>query len=173
MGLRAIWWEAGWDDFVAPGNDAAVSTCKEYAKNLSHRGLILTARNYGTGKSLLAACILKEVGGFWANCPELLDSIRASYDSGDTRMYDKSLTAKLLVLDDMGADRSNEWAMERFYILINTRYEHMRPVVITTNLANVKELESCYGGRTVDRIMGMCDVVQLKGQSYRRASKGA
>ena len=45
----------------------------------------------------------------------------------------------LLIIDDLGAAKASEWVEEVTYRLINRRYNHMLPTLITTNLA-IKDL---------------------------------
>ena len=40
----------------------------------------------------------------------------------------------LLILDDLGIERSTEYALEQVYAVIDERYKSGLPVIITTNL---------------------------------------
>lgn len=47
--------------------------------------------------------------------------------------------AELLVLDDIGAYRASDWWTESMYAVINHRYEHMMPTVLTSNVADLRD----------------------------------
>ncbi|GAA2730645.1 hypothetical protein GCM10010360_12470 [Streptomyces nogalater] len=73
----------------------------------------------------------------------------------------------LLLLDDFGAARTSEWTEELTYRLINHRYEHMLPTLITTNLPTA-ELRTTLGDRVASRLAEMTERVILDGPDRRR-----
>jgi predicted ATPase len=76
--------------------------------------------------------------------------------------------ARVLVIDDLGAERPTEWVRERLYEIVNARYEAVRPILVTTNLAPA-QLEKQLGARITGRLMEVCEVVEVVGVN-RRAS---
>ncbi|MFG2369389.1 ATP-binding protein [Streptomyces mirabilis] len=76
----------------------------------------------------------------------------------------------LLVLDDLGAAKSSEWTEELTYRLINHRYEHMLPTLITTNLP-IPELRTALGDRVASRLAEMTERVVLTGPDRRRQTR--
>jgi DNA replication protein DnaC len=84
---------------------------------------------------------------------------------------EKLVDARLLVIDDLGAERPTEWVRERLYEIVNARYEAVRPMIVTTNLAP-PQLEKQLGARITGRLMEICEVVHLEGAN-RRAPEGA
>lgn len=78
--------------------------------------------------------------------------------------------AGLLVLDDVGAAKGSEWVEETNYRLINHRYEHQRPTIITTNLTP-PQLPAALGERVASRIGEMATTVVLRGTDRRRGSR--
>ena len=131
----------------------------EYPKGLLMSGPV------GSGKSHLAVAILKEViakgyTGLYYNSPDLMRDIRATFDRGaETReddLLEEVTTTDLLVFDDVGAERMSDFVMDRFYLIINERYEGCKPVLITTNLDEA-EMESRLGKRIVSRVHEMCE----------------
>lgn len=52
----------------------------------------------------------------------------------------------LLVLDDLGAAKASDWTEEITYRLVNRRYNHMLPTLITTNL-RIGDLRAYLGDR--------------------------
>ncbi|MFJ6568790.1 ATP-binding protein [Streptomyces sp. NPDC091292] len=75
----------------------------------------------------------------------------------------------LLLLDDLGAAKTSEWTEELTYRLINHRYEHMLPTLITTNLPTA-ELRTALGDRVASRLAEMTDRVILTGPDRRRTA---
>ena len=97
----------------------------------------------GTGKTHLAMTIAKEaielfLVTLFATVPDLLDHMRATYDPNNGNTYDtlfeQMRSAEVLILDDLGVQRSSAWADEKLFQLINHRYNACLPTVITTNL---------------------------------------
>jgi DNA replication protein DnaC len=68
-----------------------------------------------------------------ANVADLLDRIGAWYLEADTDPLSDLVEAELLILDDLGREKSTERTCERLYVLVNRRYELCRPTVLTTN----------------------------------------
>ncbi|MCX5460397.1 ATP-binding protein [Streptomyces sp. FT1] len=75
----------------------------------------------------------------------------------------------LLLLDDLGAAKTSEWTEELTYRLINHRYEHMLPTLITTNLPTA-ELRIALGDRVTSRLAEMTERVILTGPDRRRTA---
>jgi len=80
---------------------------------------------------------------------------------------ERALRADLLILDDLGAEKPTEWALEKIYQLVNLRYESLRPMIATTNL-DLNSLERLLGERTFGRLIEMCLPVEVSGEDYRK-----
>nr|WP_030881340.1 ATP-binding protein [Streptomyces sp. NRRL B-24051] len=73
----------------------------------------------------------------------------------------------LLIIDDLGAAKASEWVEEVTYRLINRRYNHMLPTLITTNLA-IKDLKAYLGDRVTSRLAQMTTRVEFQPVDRRR-----
>ncbi|MEW1722067.1 ATP-binding protein [Streptomyces sp. NPDC093109] len=73
----------------------------------------------------------------------------------------------LLIIDDLGAAKSSDWVEEVTYRLINRRYNHMLPTLITTNLA-IKDLRAYLGDRVTSRLAQMTTRVEFEPVDRRR-----
>ncbi|MEU1088693.1 ATP-binding protein [Streptomyces sp. NPDC005892] len=73
----------------------------------------------------------------------------------------------LLIIDDLGAAKASEWVEEVTYRLINRRYNHMLPTLITTNLA-IKDLKVYLGDRVTSRLAQMTTRVEFEPVDRRR-----
>lgn len=108
--------------------------------------------------------------------PSLLDWLKESFDRQKLGEPGLSLSARmkilceipLLVLDDLGAQRPTEWAMERLMILMDHRYVNHLPLMVTTNKA-VDALPGDDEGRIGSRLMRFVPgrVVVLEAPEYR------
>jgi DNA replication protein DnaC len=78
--------------------------------------------------------------------------------------------ARLLVIDDLGAAKGTEWTEEINYRLINHRYEHEMPTLITSNAASA-DLRTMLGDRVASRLREMTTKVALKGEDRRSKPK--
>lgn len=81
--------------------------------------------------------------------------------------FDRLASTQLLLLDDLGAAKSSEWTEEVNYRLINHRYEHELPTIITSNVPP-RELGDAVGERVASRLTEMCQRVVLSGEDRRR-----
>ena len=172
--------------FATFHEDAATETAKRLAQtfcadiktNPRATGLMLIGP-YGCGKTHLAAAILHRCAedgtpGMFVVAPDLLAQIRSSYRTGDGRadeIVDAAKNTPLLVLDDLGAEKASPWVQEQLYMLINHRYEHMLPTVITTNNDGA-ELEAELGRRTLSRLAEMTVPIKIKAGDYRMKLAG-
>jgi DNA replication protein DnaC len=164
------------DNFeVTNENRHAFMVCQKYASEfnrVSTKGLLL-AGPYGTGKTHLVTAIhrevlAKDIASVFVNMPNLVDELIQSFKSNSESItYTAALEKRLVIIDDLGAERLRDWVQEYIYRLINERYEKMLPLVVTTN-CGIKELETRIGGPAVDRLAEMCEIVPLEGKSWRR-----
>ncbi len=128
------------------------------------KGLLMTGP-VGCGKSHLATAILRGViekgyTGLYYNSPDLLRDIRATFeptsDLTEDDLLEEVTTVDLLVFDDVGAENATGFVLDRFYLIINSRYEGCKPIIVTTNL-DLAALENRLGQRIVSRMLEMCE----------------
>ncbi len=143
----------------------AFKLSKLYAE-APHLWLVLLGTT-GCGKTHLAAAVANQVIArgepvYFVVVPDLLDHLRSAYSPDSRVSYDELFenvkAAPLLILDDLGAHSSTPWAEEKLYQLINHRYNHRLPTVITTNLA-LDELDERLASRLADvRVSMLCPI---------------
>jgi DNA replication protein DnaC len=113
------------------------------------KGWLVLVGPSGSGKTYLAAAIANErikqgYPAFFQTTPEFLDHLRSAFAPGSEMPYDdlfeKVSNAPMLVLDDLGVQASTPWAKEKLDQLLNHRYIHELPTVITSS-AHVDELD--------------------------------
>jgi DNA replication protein DnaC len=128
----------------------------------------------GTGKTTLAMLVSKaalQAGRTVAiySLPRLLNEIRDTYraERSHVALLDRLTAVDLLHVDDVGAERSNDWVLEELYSIVNARYEEQRSMVITTNILDREALCDQIHERTVSRLTEMCDELPLLGTDRR------
>ncbi|HTM32896.1 MAG TPA: ATP-binding protein [Vicinamibacterales bacterium] len=150
------------------------------------RGLVLYGR-HGVGKTHLAVGILKAAirdkgaRGYFFETRELLRLVRDTYNRSveETEMdvLAPVLKADLLVLDDLGAERTSDWVQETLGLVVNTRYNERRPTIFTSNLADPPDSTEPnsfifqLGARTRSRLLEMCDWVEMQGVDIRETGQ--
>ena len=152
------------------------------------KGLLLYGP-HGVGKTHLAVGILKEVirtkgaRGHFFETRELLRLVRDTFNRGteETEMdiLGPVLEADLLVLDDLGAEKSSEWVQETLGLVVNTRYNAKRATIFTSNLVDSPDNTDPQGfifqlgSRTRSRLVEMCDWVKIEGADIREVGPHA
>jgi DNA replication protein DnaC len=137
------------------------------------RGLWLMGQ-VGTGKTTLAMLVAKAAlksGRSVAiySLPRLLNEIRDTHraERSHIDLLDRLASVDLLHIDDIGAERTNNWVLEELYSIINARYEDKRSMVVTTNILDREALCEQITERTVSRLTEMCDELPLLGHDHR------
>jgi len=101
---------------------------------------------------------------------DLMNQLKASFkdpDSGLQEMIMKRIKAvDLLILDDMGAEKSSDWIRETLFEIIDYRYNERLPILVTTN-CTPEELKQQIGARNFDRLREMCALVSITAKSQR------
>jgi DNA replication protein DnaC len=98
--------------------------------------------------------------------------IRATYDANaslsESELLEELEGPELLVLDDLGAEKTADWVNDRLYLIVNRRYEECRPIIVTTNLG-LDELTEKLGNRIVSRLCETADLWdKFPKEDYRR-----
>lgn len=80
---------------------------------------------------------------------------------------DRFLAADVLLLDDLGAAHVTAWNADAAYRLIDHRWAHQLPTILTSNLA-AADITAVLGPRLTSRLVGMCQRVALTGADRRQ-----
>src|SRR5437763_3346840 len=146
------------------------------------RGLFLEGQP-GVGKTHLAVAVLKQIiqttgaRGLFYDTRDLLRIIRSTYDPSirttELEVLRPVMTADLLVLDDLGAEKTSEWVEETMNLIVNTRYNERRTTIFTSNYVDIPDdsdpnsLLFRIGFRMRSRLHEMCEFIQMDGADYR------
>jgi DNA replication protein DnaC len=169
-------------------------------------GLLLMG-SCGAGKTHLAVSALRQIvlrghTGLFYDYRELLKEIQGSYNpesqTSELGVLEPVLTADVLLLDDLGANKPSPWAMETVGHILNSRYNEKRITLLTTNYidtsgptpmpstrgprlpsgqavsaAREDSLTDRLGMRIRSRLYEMCRTVELFAPDYRREVRQA
>ena len=145
----------------------------DYLEKPDKKGWAFIGDN-GTGKSHLATGIAIEMierhltKTKIISTPELMGSLFANMnnDGGVDRLMSKYKNIDLLVLDDLGAEKSSEYAVQQLFLVIDHRLRNKKLTFITSNYS-IKDLSKYVSQRIASRILEMCRVEILSGGDYR------
>lgn len=130
----------------------------------------------GTGKSFYAACIAnalldaeKPVPVMMTSLARIINTVQGMYE-GKQDYIDSVVRYPLLILDDVGTERTTEYALEQVYNVIDARYRSGMPLIVTTNtpLERIKSPETLEQQRIYSRLLEMCQPVKVDGTDRRR-----
>jgi DNA replication protein DnaC len=148
----------------------------------AQKGLFLEGQP-GVGKTHLAVAVLKQViqtagaRGLFYDTRDLLRVIRSTYDPSirttEIEVLRPVMQAELLVLDDLGAEKTSEWVDETMNLIVNTRYNERRHTIFTSNYDDTPDdqdpdcLKARIGFRIHSRLHEMCDFLEFDGADFR------
>lgn len=104
-------------------------------------GLYIESSVKGSGKTMLACCILNELAKRYAitikfiNSLDLLELTKQAYKGTEPEELTSLYQTTVLVIDDIGVQMSREWIDTVFYRLINARYNNRLVTIYTSNVA--------------------------------------
>lgn len=97
---------------------------------------------------------------------EIRQSFRADAQQSEEAIISKYCDAGLLILDDLGSEKTSEYSITTLYIIIDRRDRDLFPTIITTNLSQ-KEIEEKLGARIASRLSGMKNI-KINMPDYRK-----
>lgn len=158
-------------------NSPISRTCRRYVDEWdemkkNNLGIIFFGSK-GTGKSFYAACIANElakrqVTTAMTTTALIMGIMQGTFDKAG--VLDNINHFALLVLDDLGAERSTEFGAEMMYNIIDSRYRSKLPLIVTTNLdiEDMKSETEMWRSRIYDRVLEMCAIpLKMQGESRR------
>ena len=173
---------------VNKANRRAYEIAKKYAEDWDKfkndgTGLIFIGQ-FGTGKTHLAFAIAnyllnQGVPVVFETLINLMEKLKLGYEKDTNLGYYEIIKlyceCDLLIIDDLGKEKLSEWVLEKLFQIINSRYENMLPILITTNY-NEKEIikrlsynnDGIAAQSLVSRLNEVCLEVNMNFGDYRK-----
>ena len=157
--------------------ECALSAAKDLAESFEKTGRnLLFMGGTGLGKTHLSTAIAKRAieRGFdvvYETAQNIIadfeyDRFKSGYGETEQRSA-KYLECDLLIMDDLGAELTNQFTVSALYNVINTRINLGKSMIISTNLGQKNLLER-YDERITSRLFGEFDPFLFRGVDIRR-----
>ena len=134
----------------------------------------------GTGKSFLAVSVADELlkkghSVIYFSALGLFEMLAEnSFDYNSKQelksIYSDLYECELLIIDDLGTERANNFTLTELFSLLNERESRKKPTIITTNLS-LEELQRTYSDRIFSRITSNFRILKLSGPDIRKIKK--
>ncbi len=135
----------------------------------------------GLGKTFLCNCIAKELLDrnytvLYLTSPQLFKLFEESRFHRDDMMDEAKamlstlFTVDLLIIDDLGTESASSFTGSDLFDVLNTRYLHQHPTIISTNLAP-NDWNKYYSERIVSRVFGNYTNLKFIGSDIRLLKK--
>ena len=150
------------------GNDKLISDLQGISK--TDKSVVLRGAT-GCGKTHLAISIIKKQSNnsTFITVPDLLLKIRSAFNGGtepEEEIIRTFSNVEVLVLDDLGAEKTSEYSITTLYIILDRRIRECRQTIITTNLTQ-DEIEKTFGSRIASRLSAM-ENIKINMPDYRK-----
>jgi DNA replication protein DnaC len=146
------------------------------------------------GKTHLTVAILRQlltrkgIECLFCSFPDLLEQLQESYDPVALRskaeILQPVLETEVVAIDDLGARRVTDWAEDTVTYILNHRYNHKKPTLLTSNLPDERAettgrspsgkyrvsdtLQDRIGVRIYSRLFEMCEKITIKADDHRQ-----
>lgn len=142
----------------------------------AHDNLLLYG-NTGVGKTFLTNCIAKELLDrsytvVYLTSLKLFDILETYKFDRELSQAEKNATVSyildsdLLIIDDLGTELNNSFTSSQLYRCIDTRLNHGRSTIISTNLS-FDDLREQYSERIFSRITSNYTLLKITGDDIR------
>lgn len=157
-------------------NPQAIKAAEKYLKGEAPPPIFHGAT--GTGKTHLMTrigvglCKQNKVVKYW-DLTSLLRKERALIGdpknpshTDKLRPVDAACKAEILILDDLGAERSTDWTVEQLQTIVDHRYQAGKHTIAATNIAPM-EWPEVFGERVTSRLGGGNNMIEMVGDDRR------
>jgi DNA replication protein DnaC len=167
----------------------ALDISKKFVSGKLVQHIVLFHGPMGAGKTHLMAAVTNELLSkqrhpLFVVTPVAFDRLRDTFNRDNSRAHrgvdddtvrtfldgmSALMKAEYLMLDDMGAENMTAWTQEKLYELINHRYMHKLPTMISTNIKPEKLTDSRLKSRLMDRLTTL--QLEVACQDYRQGDE--
>ena len=167
---------------VRADNEKQYKACLKYVKRFDEmlkesQGLLFYGE-VGTGKSFAAGCIANALlentqSVIMTSFVKILQSLSSNFGNkrdDESALMRDLMQPELLILDDLGAERSTDYAVEKVFNIIDSRCRERKPMILTTNLtlSDMKQCTDIRYARIYDRVFSACYPIKFEGVSRRK-----
>ncbi len=139
-------------------------------------GLLLFG-NVGTGKTYAAGCVAnvlldKMIPVRMIGFSDVVNRMQGNFGADRENLMKHLMSAELLILDDLGAERNTSFGKECVFDVINRRLLQRKPMIVTTNISldAMKKATDLEERRIFDRILVACAPICFNGENFRKAN---
>ena len=156
---------------VCRGYAAAFREISGYMIHTTPSDGLLLCGNTGTGKTFLCHAILNAVAdkGYTIMAVTVGQLERKLWGGDKSEIFSQIERADLLLLDDLGAERSSQYTQQIVYDLLDTRVGARKPILITTNMTEqqIFNPDTQESRRILSRVHGATSVISMQGKDRR------
>lgn len=137
------------------------------------KGLYIWSKTKGSGKTFLACCLAGSIQVKYrktvkfVSVVDYLQAVKETFKQGPEVQNGifGYMNCDLLILDDLGSEKTSEWADQELFRLVDHRMCEGKQIIVTSN-APIEALKC--DGRISDRLAAMCIAVNMPEVSIRR-----
>lgn len=172
-------------------NPKLIEICRNYVqefpkfRELRKKGLFLYSPTPGNAKTSLSICILKDLifsnkirrKASFISFLDLISFMRKKYIYHEefdvtTDLEDVINRSEIILLDDVGKQITDRYAIDYFFSIVNSLYEKDKIVIMTSNfsLSGLKsrfEVQDEIINSILSRIESLCTIIKLQNKDYR------
>lgn len=159
---------------VAEGNQDAFDAASSFDYQTDNLYLFGAC---GTGKTHLACMVAREameknLCAEYIQPGRLLRRVRGKTGAEEQAEIDRLAGLDVLVLDDLGAEKDTEYAIQILYEVVDGRVMSYRNgLVITSNLPLPELARKLGDDRLPSRLAGLCKVIEITGNDWRLTAR--
>lgn len=147
-------------------------TVKDYLPNFKNINTnLLFYGDPGSGKSFLSYCIAKELldsGNLvvYKTADELISDLKDIKFNNNYKLEEFLIDCDLLIIDDLGAEQKNEFALTELFNLLNKKLLKNKKMLISTNLS-LPTICQIYSERFSSRLLGEFKLFKFYSEDIR------
>lgn len=141
---------------------------------LFHGMLVGLVGRFGTGKTVMAARLIRDVceageNGQYTTAPKVFRALQSTFrDEGESEqaIINRLIQPALLVIDEAHERAHTDYEDRRLREIIDARYGRQRDTLLITNMS-AQEFAASIGGAAVDRMRQCGGIIECNWSSFR------
>lgn len=182
--IEPMYFNSTLDNFETPTSE--LKKAKDYISKLIKgdvKKIVMLGKN-GTGKTHLAVCAVKELGGQIKTVYEIATEIRASYSNlakeTELEIVDKYASLPMLAIDEIGRTKGSDAEVNWLSYIIDKRHTRELPLILISNKHMMRYcinkgckdcLENYLGNDVMSRLAENAELLNFDGEDFRRSKR--